>query len=257
MASPEPTVAVSSAGLAILRSADGPLADHFDYQFSNAYIQKVHDMSRPLAVTTAQTLLAAAAADVATRAIIAGVQGGRAASSPFESAILGLQAGTTFIAPPLAAELLARAPLGRGLTRNRWANYAANSVVASAIIAGVNYPLAKAAELRAKGSATLSLREFAGLYADSVAPGIAFPAVADALEAALPAPKHSLAAFARRTAIAGAASFAAGIAAAPVAAVRDGAKIADVARQAVGAVLPGIVLAESFLSTSGIAGLVA
>jgi hypothetical protein len=212
-------------------------------------------MSDSLATATVKTYLASALADVTTQAILAGVQGDARPLDLSGAFLGGLQTGTTFAASPIAAVILKRAFPADSFAKNPWFNYAAMSVISSGIIASVNYPIAKAAESRTTRNAQYSLKEFAGAFVDQLVPNIAFPVVSDGLGALLPPAKNSLAAFARRSAINGAASFGSVLANAPIAAVKDGVQLSAVAAQAVGAVVPGIILSEAFESASAIVGI--
>jgi hypothetical protein len=167
----------------------------------------------------------------------------------------GVQTGTTFVAPPIASGILKCAVTNPRYGSSPWFNYVAGSVVSSAIITSVNYPIAKVAEVRTKGKAQYSLKEFVGNFVDLLLPNIAFPVISDRLEAVLPAAKNSAAVFARRAVITGAASFGSVLANTPVAAVRNGTKLPEIAGQAIRSVLPAIILTEAFVSASTIVGL--
>jgi hypothetical protein len=200
-----------------------------------------------LFLVTATEFISATIMDVVTRAIFSAIEGNLLPFNAFDSVILGLESGVAAIAPSLASEVLKSSAITRKFTQNRWTGYVAHALVSSAIVTGVNYPLSKAAELHRKGSTRLSLREFANHYADRIVAGIAYPAIMDALGAALPATKHPIAAYGRDGLITLIASAGAAIAAVPIAKVENRGIIAAVA---VGALLPGILVSEEVFTPS-------
>jgi hypothetical protein len=207
------------------------------------------------ATAAAKTYLASTVADVTTRAIFAGVLGNASPLDLPDAVLSGIQTGTTFVAPSIAGAILKRTVTNPRYCKSPWFNYVAGSVVSSAIITSVNYPLSKAAEARTKGKAQCSLKEFVGNFVDLILPNIAFPVISDRLEGVLPTAKNSAAVFLRRAAITGAASCGSVLANAPIAAVKNGTKLSEVGAQAIGAVLPGIVLTEAFVSAATVVGL--
>jgi hypothetical protein len=128
------------------------------------------------------------------------------------------------------------------------------SVVSSAIITAVNYPISKVAEQRTKGAAEFSLVEFANFFADQILPGIGFPVVNDYLEGVIPRQKNSLAAWARTSAIQALSGIGASAFQHPLAAVRDGAKLSSFIDAAVQTVVPAVVLTDAFAHFSKITG---
>lgn len=142
-----------------------------------------------------------------------------------DSIFNGLQLGTNFIAYPIAQKLLNdkskvyRDMKSRG---NVVFVYGADALLTAAIVAGVNYPLAKAQEKHASGKATVSLKSFGEYFADQILPNVGFPAVNDYLEKRLPVPSDSLSRYLRSTSIAAAASLGGSLANLPLAYFKDG-----------------------------------
>jgi hypothetical protein len=205
----------------------------------------------------AQTYISATLADVFTRAVSTGIAGSAAPLDLTDAFLGGLQTGTAFIAPTIATEFLKTRCLPYRLsvksgTRKPF-RYVATSLVSSALIAAVNYPISKVAEKRTKGSAEFSPVEFANFFADQVLPGIGFPVVNDYLEAVVPPRKNSLAVWARSSAI----QVLSGIGAIafhhPLAAVRDGAKLSSFIDAAVQSVVPTLVLNDALVHFSKLA----
>jgi hypothetical protein len=215
-------------------------------------------MKDDLVPELAQTYISAMLADVFTRAVAAGIAGSRQPLDLTNAFLGGLQTGTTFIAPTIAAEFLKThsAPYRLAVksgTRKPF-RYVATSVVSSAIIAAVNYPISKVAERRTNRAAEFSLVEFANFFADQILPGIGFPVVYDYLEAAVPRPTNSLAVWARASAIQALSGIGAIAFHHPLAAVRDGATLSSFIDAATETVVPAIVLTDAVTHFSKVTG---
>ena len=150
----------------------------------------------------AQTYVSATLGNMVSQLVMRGYYGGAGKVDMGNVFLVGLQVGTSFIAYPVAIQILRNKckkfrdnmddPKG-----NKLLTYAAGGATAALIVTAVNYPISRIQMAYNNKKVENFCKEFFGFYADQIGSSIGFAATMGTVAPLVPSCKDSLSSWAR------------------------------------------------------------
>ena len=198
----------------------------------------------------AQTYVSATIGNMVSQLAMRGYYGGAGKADMGNVFFIGLQVGTSFIAYPVAIQILRNKckkfrdnmddPNGSKLI-----TYAAGGATAALIVTAVNYPISRIQMAYNKKKVEHFFRDFAGFYADQIGSSIGFAATMGTVAPLIPSVNDSLSKWARSNLLVNIANIGASVFAWPIRYIRRGASLPAMIRGNI-ASIPGFAITGDY-----------